>query len=164
MLSFFSDIILLIIPVLNTAYTLYVATVLFLDLSKLKKGALRGLMIFSSICTPFIIIFRFTPFREEITPHAEYLSKTVFEFGWMMFASLLWLGSIALLRLHIYGGKSNAPTIRASGKIYKWTFRDFFRKNWRLLFYLGAIGLWVASYFMLSFYLEYWSDLHQSKL
>jgi hypothetical protein len=159
LLAFFSDILLLILPALNSGWTLYVILVLGLNLSKLKKGALRGSMIFSSVSIPFVLAFRFTPLEENISPFAEYLCHRIYDFGWMLLLGLLGLGIISLLRLHVFGGKSNAPA-KASGKIHQWNFRDFFRKRWRWLFYATGIYLFVVSINLILFYMEHWSDLH----
>lgn len=159
MLSFFSDIILLVLPLLNSFWFIFTTIVLVFNFSKWKKNALRGLMILSSITAPFNAFFLFTPIEENISSFSEFLHLSMLTYsGYLLVFSFL-IGILAALRLHVFGGKSNASA-KASGRIHQWSFRDFFRRRWRLIFYCFALGFWVTSIVSIGFYLENWSDFH----
>jgi hypothetical protein len=159
MLSFFSDIILLILPLLNAIWLLIAVIVLVFNMSNLKKSLLRGMMIISSITIPFILLIQLTPPDEGVSVFSEFLYTAMLNYSLSLFAFSFCAGLIAVLRLHVYGGKSNAPS-KASGRIHQFNFRDFFRRRWRLLFYGCAIGIWVMTIYMVSFYFENWPDFH----
>lgn len=159
MLSFFSDIILLVLPLLNSLWFLFTAIVLIFNLSKFKKNALRGLMILGSITVPFITFFQLTQVEEDTSTYSEFLHLSMLSYSsYLLWCSLL-IGVVAALRLHVFGGKSNAPP-KASGRIHQWSFRDFFRRRWRLIFYCFALAFWVCSVFAIGFYWENWADFH----
>lgn len=161
MLSFFSDVILLIFPILAGLWYIYVLIVLGMDLSNWKKNALKGVMILTSVTVPFVVVFQFTPLEEEATPYAEFLRVKVSEIALYQGIILFLAGLVALFRLHIFGGRSNAPA-KASGRINKWTFRDFFRRRWRVLFYLCALSFLGLAFYSLKFLFENWDDLHHA--
>jgi hypothetical protein len=159
MLSFFSDIILLILPLLNSFWFLVTVLVLVFNLSNFKKNMLRGVMIISSITAPFVLLFQFTPPDEGVSFYSQYLHTGMLSYSMSLFVFSFLAGIIALFRLHVFGGKSNAPS-KASGRIHEFSLRDFFRKQWRILFYICAIVVWIITVITISFYFENWDDFH----
>lgn len=159
MLSFFSDITLLILPLLNSIWFLVTVLVLVFNLSNFKKNMLRGVMIISSITAPFILLFQFSLPDEEVSSYSQYLHTGMLSYTRSLFVSSFLAGIIAILRLHVFGGKSNAPP-KASGRIQQFNFRDFFRKQWRILFYICAIAVWVITAITVRFYFENWDEFH----
>lgn len=161
MLSFFSDIILLVLPLMNSFWFLFTGVVLGFNLSKLKKNTLRGLMILSSITVPFNAFFQFTQVEEDDATYSAFLHLSMLTYSSYFLSISLVIGVIAVLRLHVFGGKSNAPA-KASGRIHQWSFRDFFRRRWRLIFYVLALIFLGISSVAIGFYLENWADFHPS--
>jgi hypothetical protein len=157
MLSFFSDTILLILPLLNSFWFLFTVVTLGFNISKLKKSALRGVMIISSITIPFNSLFQFTPLEENVK--SEFLHNGMLGHSQNILLFSLAAGLIALFRLHIFGGRGNAPA-KASGRINQFSFRDFFRRHWRILFYLSALGVSICTGYAVDFYFENWVDFH----
>lgn len=161
MLSFFSDVLLLIFPVLIGLWYIYVLFVLVMDLSNLKKSALKVVMILASVALPFVVLFQFTPLEEEASPYAEFLRSQVSQIALYQGVSMFLAGLVALFRLHVFGGRKNVPS-KAIGRINKWTFRDFFRRSWRVLFYLCALAFLALAFYSLQFLSENWDDLHHA--
>lgn len=154
-----SDIVLLILPLLNTGLYIFTALVMLAEWSNLKKNALRAVMIFGSVTIPFLIVYLITNTDELLSVYEDELLQRskrmiVFVLVCVSLASL-----ITALRLHIFAGKEHAP-VRASGQIHTWKFKYFFRENWRWLYYADVLVLAVVVFYLLQFYGEFYDLIH----
>jgi|GEM_PF-6273346 len=159
MLSLFADLILLILPSLNSLLVLALCLILLLDISPLKKNILRIMLLICSLSIVFYLILYISDPSEDTTPFGNYLLKEIKRFSYSGLAPIFVLGVTALLRSYVFSGKENVPR-KASGRINAFSFKQFFRSYWRWSVYTCAVILWVHTYFCIRMYIRNFDDLH----
>jgi hypothetical protein len=161
MLSLFADLILIILPLLNSLLALALCIVLIADLSALKKNILRIILLISCLSVIFYLILYISDPTEETTPFGNYLLKEIKFISYSGVIPIVLLGLAALLRSYVFAGKENVPR-KASGRIYSFSFKRFFRSYWRWIIYICAIALWIHTYFSIRMFVQNYEDLHPS--
>jgi len=159
MLSFYADIILLAIPLINSLITLTLFITLWLEVSAWKKHVLRLIMLIACGSIPFYLFLQFTHTLEDPSQYAAYLFSEMQRISMYGLSIISLLGLCALMRIHVYNGKDNVPK-RASGRIHTFTFKSFFRSYWRWIIYVLGMALFFHTYQTMKFYADNYSDLH----
>lgn len=159
MLSLFADLILIILPLLNSLLVLALCIILLIELSAFKKNILRIIILISFLSIVFYSILYISDPTEDTTPFGNYLLREINRISYSGLIPTFVLGLTALLRGYVYAGKENVPR-KASGRIYTFSFKRFFRTYWRWMIYLCAIALWVHTFYSIRMYVHNYEDLH----
>lgn len=161
MLSFFADLILIILPLLNSLLTIALCIILLIELSALKKNMLRIIILVSFLSMIFYLILYISDPTEDTTPFGNYLLREINRISYSGLIPIFILGFTSLFRSYVYAGKENVPR-KASGRLYTFSFKRFFRSYWRWIIYLSAIALWVHTYYSIRMFVQNYDDLHPS--